>query len=466
MPSAEFALPVRMSRIALVAPRARLRETLVEVARQECVEFAGVPSAPEGEAVEAVRRLARDGGPAATPVLAVQAPEIEQLERAGRGDLLAGEVELERRAGMALDHGSFAAWVGWAPLDRIEPLNERLATVGAAVVALPAPAWVEPPTLFRPATVARPFTPLVSTYGTARYRDIDPTLFTAASFVLMFGMMFGDVGHGLLLAGLALVLRSFARGPLAGLARFWPIPFAAGLAGAGFGLLYGECFGPTGLVPRLWLDPLDRPIPLLLVAVGTGAALLTVGYVLGILNRWRAGGLGAALFDQSGISGFAIFVGAGVLAGGIYWRQLAAEIAGAALAGAGTLLLGAGLILLAGRGGTALFQAGIELFDALIRLASNLISFTRLAAFGLMHAALGSVVFSAARSLWGDGVAGGLAAVVVFAVGTTLAFALETLVTAVQALRLEYYELFSRVFSGEGHAFAPWALPVLSIEEE
>ena len=454
-----------MRRIALVASRDRVRDALVEVARQGCVEFAGAASASAGEALEALRRLSRDPSRVPHPVLAARSPDLPALERAGRADLLAGEVELDRRLLLALEHGSFLAWVGWAPLDRVPGLNDGLAAVGAAAVELPTPAWVEPPTLFRPAALARPFLPLVSTYATARYRDIDPTAFTATSFVLMFGMMFGDVGHGLLLAALGLALRASRRPPLAHLRGFWPIPFAAGLSGAFFGLLYGECFGPTGLVPRLWLDPLDRPVPLLLVAVGVGAVLLSVGYLLGILNRWRAGGFAAALLDESGISGFSIFVGLGVLAGGLYWHQLPAEIAGAALAGAGSVLLVTGLVLRAGRGGAAIFQAAVELIDAFVRVASNVISFTRLAAFGLMHAALGAVVFSGASALWG-GPAGCAAAVLVFAVGGIAAFTLELLVTAVQALRLEYYELFSRVFSGEGRPFVPWSLPVLSIEEE
>ena len=59
-----------------------------------------------------------------------------------------------------------------------------------------------------------------------------------------------------------------------------------------------------------------------------------------------------------------------------------------------------------------------------------------------------------------------IAAVVVFVLGNLVAFALEALVTGVQALRLEYYELYSRIFSGEGHPFAPWSMPVLSPEEE
>jgi V/A-type H+/Na+-transporting ATPase subunit I len=465
MPSADLVLPARMSRVAVVGARARTRDVLVELARAGRVELVGSLPPAEGEEVEAVRRLERaDGLPDAPPALLPAAPDVAALERAGRRDLLAGEVELDRRARLAVDHGSFSAWVGWAPTAALPQLEKRLGLVGAVVVELPRPAWVEPPTLFHPVSLERPFRALVQVYGTARYRDIDPTLFTAVSFVAMFGMMFGDVGHGLVLALLALWLRGRRRGRFAGFRPLWAIPFAAGLAGACFGLLYGEAFGPTGLVPRLWLDPLDRPVPLLLVALAAGAGLLVVSYVFGIVNRWRESGLAVALLDQSGVAGLTLFVGAAILGGGRYWHVLAVEIVGGALAGIGLALLGLGLVLQAGGGAAAATQAGIELVDAVIRLASNLISFTRLAAFGLMHAALGAVMFDAARALWG-GVGGGVAAAVVFVLGNLVAFSLELLVTGVQALRLEYYELFSRVFSGEGHAFAPWNLPVCSLEE-
>jgi V/A-type H+-transporting ATPase subunit I len=93
------------------------------------------------------------------------------------------------------------------------------------------------------------------------------------------------------------------------------------------------------------------------------------------------------------------------------------------------------------------------------------ISFTRLAAFGLTHAALGAIVWSAATAAWG-GVIGSTVAVVAFLVGNVLAFSLEALVASIQALRLEYYELFSRIFAGEGHRFAPWHIPFALGREE
>jgi len=139
--------------------------------------------------------------------------------------------------------------------------------------------------------------------------------------------------------------------------------------------------------------------------------------------------------------------------------------AGAALAAAG---LGFGFfgcyVEAGGRAGGAA-QAGVELFDVVLRIGTNTVSFARLAAFGLTHAALGGVVWSGTAGLWHRGPAGWLAAAVVFLVGNAVAFALEGLVAGVQALRLEYYELFSRIFIAEGRQFRPWHVPTLSAKE-
>ena len=122
-------------------------------------------------------------------------------------------------------------------------------------------------------------------------------------------------------------------------------------------------------------------------------------------------------------------------------------------------VLGAGFHAEAGRGATAVTQATVEIVDAGVRVVANVISFTRLAAFGLMHAALAAVVWDATVALWGEAAASVLA-VLVFVLGNALTFALEALVAGVQALRLEYYELFSRIFAGEGRTFSPWHIPL------
>ena len=453
-----------MSRVALVAPQRRLRAMLVVAAELGCVQFVGAPAAAEGEAVEALRRVQRAGHvmPARIADLAVDGA---RLEADGRQDLLAGEVELERRQASALLRGGFGVLVGWVPADALPRLRERLGAAGAAAVELPRPRLVEPPTLLRTASAVRSFRPLVDTYGATRYADIDPTAFAAVAFVVMFGMMFGDLGHGLVLAALGLALWRSRRARWAGMRPLWPFAVAGGLAAAAFGVLYGEAFGPTGL-PALWLSPLDDPVELLTVALGVGAVLLALSYGLGTRNRWREDGARAALLAPSGIAGFAVFAAAGLAALSLATGTAALLVAAAVILAGGVLLLGAGFLSEAGRSAAGVAETSVEVLDSVIRVGANAISFTRLAAFGLMHAALGAIVLDGARSLWAAGAPGAAAAAVLFAAGNLLAFALEALVAGVQAMRLEYYELFSRVFAGQGEPFAPWQVPVVEYGEQ
>jgi V/A-type H+-transporting ATPase subunit I len=128
---------------------------------------------------------------------------------------------------------------------------------------------------------------------------------------------------------------------------------------------------------------------------------------------------------------------------------------------AGTSLVFVGLFVGAGSRAAGIAEAVIELFDTLLRLGSNVVSFTRLAAFGLTHAVITAVVWDGTTALWHRSswlmTAG---AIVLFVVGNVAAFALGALVAAIQALRLEYYELFSRLFASSGRPFTPWHVPV------
>jgi len=465
MPWREALVPVRMERVALVGRSAGLRDLLVRVAASGAVELDPVTAGDEAPPGAAARRLQRLAAEPEKPCLAQEAPDLELLEREGRTDLLAGEAQLERYLASAVHRGEVAALAGWTPGGSLPELDGELAPLGGAVVPLPRPAGVDPPTLLpHRAGVGPALSGLVRTYATVPYPDIDPTLLASLAYVLMFGMMFGDVGQGALLVLAALYLaspRSAHRPRLHAIRAAWPFVLGGGLAAMFFGLLYGEFFGPTGVVPVLWLSPLDEPVQLLAAAVGVGAVLLAGAYVVGTVNRWREGGWPLALYAPTGVAGIALFLGLGAVALGVYGEADWLTAAGVTVWVVGLTLAFLGLWAGAGRGLAGAAQAVVEVFDAVIRVGANLVSFARLAAFGLTHAAIGAIVWDGTTALWSRGPAGAVAGVLLFVAGNAFAFTLEALVAAVQALRLEYYELFSRVFVTEGRPFRPWQLPVV-----
>jgi V/A-type H+-transporting ATPase subunit I len=448
-----------MQRVAIIAPRAALRETLVRVADAGCVEVERIEEADAGPATRRLRHLtAARGGSVA---LAAAPPDLESLEREHRTDLLAGEAEVEERMASAVRHGEVAALAGWCPAAEVPGLAQRLAGSGGALVPLRTPRGVDPPTLLPgKGTVHRALTPLVTTYGTVPYADLDPTWPAGITYVVMFGLMFGDVGHGSLLLLSALLLRARRPRRLSGLHRLWPFVAAAGVTSMLAGAAYGEFFGPTGLLPVLWLDPLEQPTRLLAASVALGGVLLGLAFAAGAVNRWREGGPAKALYATTGFAGFALFAGLGTAGGGIYLHQPVLTFAGSILAAAGMGLAGTGLFAATAGGFGGATQTGVQLLDTVVRILANTISFARLAAFGLTHAALGQIIWRGTAGLAGHGPLALIGAALVFVLGNVLAFALEALVAGVQALRLEFYELFSRVFETLGRPFLPWQVPV------
>lgn len=470
MPWRETVEPVRMERVALLAPTATWRHVLVAVADAGAMEIDRVSDAAETAPNEAERRLQGlnvDGDP--EPRLLREVPDLDEimatLPPEDAAALLAGESALGDVSGDAVRRGSVAALTGWVPARLRRELAERIATDGGALVPLPVPRGTDPPTqLVTRGRLGQSFEPLVRTYATVPYADLDPTIVAGLAYVFMFGMMFADAGHGLLLLVLGLLLRA---GRLPGVERFrkvWPFVVGAGITSTVFGVLFGEFFGPTGVLEPLWLDPLEEPITLLGAAIGVGAVLLAGSYLLGTANRWRENGWRTALVAQSGLAGIALFLGLGFVAWGVAVDATVLVVAGAVVAVVGVVLTYIGLLAASGGGGAGAAQATVEVFDAVIRLGTSLVSFARLAAFGLAHAALTALVWEGATALAGSGPLGWLAGAALFLVGNAVIFGFEALVAGIQALRLEYYELFSRVFESEGRPFVPWHVPLLSTD--
>ncbi|HLM94673.1 MAG TPA: V-type ATPase 116kDa subunit family protein, partial [Acidimicrobiales bacterium] len=283
-----------MERIAVVSPLSRVRSVLVAVAAEGAVEPECLDNTPPGPAGSALQRIQRGPrGRPLSPVLGVEPVDVASLVGSGDLDRLAGEAELEQVRSSMVDEGAVTALAGWSPAGTVGDLAARLAPLGASVVRLRRPPGVQPPTSLPGRGATGAFQPLVNTYGTVPYADVNPSVLVGLAYVLMFGMMFGDVGQGLLLLGLGIAFWRARPGKVAWLSRFhWAAPFVIGaaLASMAFGFAYGEAFGPTGLVPTLWLRPLDNATTLLAVSIGAGFALLACSYVLGSINRFREGG--------------------------------------------------------------------------------------------------------------------------------------------------------------------------------
>jgi V/A-type H+-transporting ATPase subunit I len=455
-----------MQRVAVVAPEDRVRSILVTVAEAGVIQIEREEERARGPAGDALVRAGRQTqDPRSSPLLDPEFHDIADLERQGAFNLLAGEAELESARAAAVQHGSVVALVGWSPRFAINSLANHLASLGGALVALPMPRGVTPPTLITSRGATKAFQPLVDTYATLDYRDLNPSLIAGLAYIVMFGMMFGDVGHGVLLLLAGLVLGTGHPAAWKRLSGLAPFVVGAGIASVVFGFAYGEAFGPTGLVPTVWLAPLSHPTTLLAVAVALGAGLLAVSYALGTVNRWREGGATRALVATSGLAGAGMYVGLALGGAGVYWHAGLVEGAGGVLALIGLGLGFLGLYAEAGGRASGVIQATIELFDVVVRIGTNAVSFARLAAFGLTHAALCMIVWDATSALWHKGSVFAFLAVLVFLLGNAVTFSLEGLVAGVQAMRLDYYELFSRIFTAEGLRFCPWYVPTVSSKE-
>jgi V/A-type H+/Na+-transporting ATPase subunit I len=454
-----------MHRVAIAAPAEALRAVLVQLAVHGSVELAGDLPEAAGAASDALRRIeSSTPGQRMAPLVAFDEPDVQRLETQKSRELLAGEVELDRHKRMAITQKDAALFVGWMPDQRVAELRQSLQAHGAAVVELAPPTGEMPPTLLRSTRIAGPFRLLVDTYGVLPYSDVDPTAFAAIAFIVMFGMMFGDAGHGMLLVLLSLLLARARHGRLARVRSSWPLVLAAGASATIFGVLYGEFFGPTGVVPTLWIAPLAQPLELLKAGLVVGSLLLAVSYLLGAANRWRERGVAASLYAQGGFAGALVFLGIAAVAVGWSRAFPIAKIVGSILAALGMVLVFIGALAETEEGMGGVTRGVVEVMDVVVRIGSNIVSFARLAAFGMTHAALSLVTLEGARHLAG-GVVGWFLTAVLFTVGTVLALTLEGMVAAIQALRLEFYELFSRVFENEGRPFTPFTLPVRRAED-
>ena len=328
------------------------------------------------------------------------------------------------------------------------------------------------------------FERMIFSYGSPVYGAIDPTPFVAVFFTILFGIMFGDFGQGLffVLFGILMLCNVIKVG---GWNKFAPIFMAIGISSSIMGLLTGEFFGTetvlepfaewvTGLfgtprAPILKLMPSADPKSIYVmfgvfgVAVAIGFVINTCGLVLNIINNLGRKRYAEALLGKNGLAGAVFFwyVIALVLRIVLAKHAVAAydviiilvSLFFAAFAEPFERALNHEKPLFENGFGTYLISGAVELIEVVSGYLSNTVSFVRVGAFALSHAVLNFTILTLTEMVGGPRSIGGI---IVLIAGNALIIVLEGMIVAIQVIRLQYYEFFSKFFHETGKEFKPF----------
>jgi V/A-type H+-transporting ATPase subunit I len=318
-----------------------------------------------------------------------------------------------------------------------------------------------PPTKLKNPKLFKPYEMYIQMYGLPNYHEFDPTIFVAITYSFIFGAMFGDAGQGLclLIGGLFLYLKKHM--PLAGIIA------SAGVFSTFFGVMFGSFFGFEDVIPAVWLRPTDAMMTLpfigklntvFVVAVAFGMFLIILTMIMHIINAFRQRDTEGKWFDTNALAGL-IFYGTLVAVIVLYMSGHSITATGLIL----FLLIGSFIAMffkepltnlvnkkkkLIGEGvGMFITQSFFEMFEVMLSYFSNTLSFVRIGAFAVSHAAMMQVVLMLAGATKGN------INWIAIVIGNLFVMGLEGLIVGIQVLRLEYYELFSRFYKGDGKLF-------------
>ena len=361
--------------------------------------------------------------------------------------------------------------VGWIPAEDEQKLDEKLSIITGITVEFERPedaSDAKPPTKLRNFFLFRPYEYFVEMYGLPSYNEMDITAFVAITYTLLFGIMFGDLGQGIIVALVGLFMYK-KKG--SGLGK---ILIPCGISSAVFGLIFGSVFGFEEALDPLYeaigmngkpFDVMNSINTVLLFAISIGIGLVILAMIMNTVINIKKKKFGTALFSESGLTGLMTYIGGADL---VYRFMAKRDIIPSSAAVA---MLVAGLIILFNKEILAgslderkfkkpekfsdyLMQNFFEVIEYVLSYFSNTVSFLRVGAFVIVHASMMMVVFTLA----GDNPLS-VKGIIVIAFGNVLVIALEGLLSGIQGLRLEFYEMFSRFFEGDGKPFNPVAAP-------
>ena len=357
---------------------------------------------------------------------------------------------LKRKAAHSND---FFYIVGWMPVKEAKKLDKEAHSDESLIFfmddARNMMKNVKPPTKLKNPKLIRPFEMFVNMYGLPSYGEIDPTIFFAITYFLLYGIMFGDVGQSAIFAIAGYFLYRKTKNKLAAIIS------AVGVSGIGFGFIYGSVFGNEEILSSVRLiEPLDQIMFMLIGAVTLGIGLILICMVLNMINSVKEKDIGKLLFSPNGVSGLVFYVSMLLLVLNMVLKLgISSKLLGILMAVTFVLMfleiplteLVSGAENKTKKDGMFFVESFFEMFDVLLSFVTNTISFLRVGAFAIIHVGM----MLAVTMLAGSGIGG----IIVKIFGNALVMGLEGLIVGIQVLRLEYYEMFSRYFKGDGKPF-------------
>lgn len=321
-----------------------------------------------------------------------------------------------------------------------------------------------PPTKLKNFGIFKPFEMFIKMYGLPAYGEIDPTMLLGLTYSFLFGFMFGDAGQGLCLLFGGFFLYRAKKMNLAAIIS------CCGFFSTIFGFLFGSVFGFEDVLKPLWLHPKEAMMQLpfignlntvFVVAIALGMGIVLVTMLLNVANSLRFQDVEKAWFDTNGVAGIVFYA---AMAAMVFLYMGGHPLPAAAIMAVMFLLpllvifFKEPLTALAEKKAEAMpkekgmffVQGFFELFEVLLSYFSNTLSFVRVGAFAVSHAAMMEVV------LMLGGIESGSPNWLVIILGNLFVCGMEGLIVGIQVLRLEYYELFSRFYRGTGREFTPY----------
>lgn len=414
---------------------------------------------------ETINRLKTENADVTTALRGAEA-ELWEMKEKGREKILAVyswlRYESETFGALSLvgrRHGKFYL-IGWAPRKLAADYMAICEADQNLAGFLTEPDEVKditpPPVKLKKGLPSSIYEPFLEMYGLPAYKEIDPRPFLALTYTILFGIMFGDVGQGLLLVATGLLLW-YTKG--AWLGRIIAI---CGVSATCFGLVYGSVFGNEELIPwGFHVLEKENTMRILLIAVAIGAVLLVVCMLMNIINGIRQKNLDKLLFSPNGLAGLVFYVGLAmavvfqfalgksVLTTPYILLVLVLPLTLIFFSGPLTKLVKRERPFLPESFVMFIIESFFEVFETLLSYVSNTVSFLRVGAFAISHAGMMMVVYLLAS---GSGEGYSIPALIF---GNLFVTALETMLVCIQVLRLEYYEMFGRFYEGGGKKFSP-----------